>query len=303
MLDLVCLGEPIYELNQRKNGDYRPGLGGDVSNVAIAAARSNADVALLSSLGKDAFAEQFREFWSNEKVTHSAVISSSQRPTGMYFVTHDSAGHHFSYRRQGSAASRYRSSDLPLEMIKRSKISYASGISLAISNSMAKAVFKMFSVARAAGQLCAFDPNYRPALWDLETATESVHQLMSQCDIALPGLDDARLLTGLVDPQQIVAFYHELGASIVALTLGARGVLVSDAKKMQLIQPIGVQAVDATGAGDCFNGAFLAEYLAGRDVFSAAQYANVAAGLSTQSYTAVAAIPNRGEIEQRLSLL
>ena len=300
MLDLVCLGEPIYELNQQKNGDYRPGLGGDVSNVAIAAARSNADAALLSSLGKDAFAEQFREFWSNEKVNHSAVLSSGQWPTGMYFVTHDSAGHHFSYRRKGSAASRYQSADLPLEMIKHGKISYASGISLAISKSMAEAVFKMFSEARAAGQLCAFDPNYRPALWDLDTATESVHKLMSQCDIALPGLEDARLLTGLVDPEQIVAFYHKLGASIVALTLGAHGVLVSNSKKMQLIGPIAVQAIDATGAGDCFNGAFLAEYLASRDVFGAAQYANVAAGLSTQSYGAITAIPNRSEIEQRL---
>lgn len=300
MLDLVCLGEPIYELNQQPNGDYRPGLGGDVSNVAIAAARSNADAALLSSLGKDAFAEQFREFWSNEKVTHNAVLSSAQHPTGMYFVTHDSGGHHFSYRRKGSAASHYDSSDLPLQLIKSAKISYASGISLAISSSMAEAVSSMFKTARASGQLCAFDPNYRPALWDLETATESVHRLMGQCDIALPGLDDARLLTGLIDPEQIVAFYHKLGAKIVALTLGAQGVLVSDTKKMQLIDPITVTAIDATGAGDCFNGAFLAEYLRSLDVFAAARYANVAAGLSTISYGAVAAIPHRNSIEQRL---
>ena len=300
MVDLVCLGEPIYELNQQKNGDFRPGLGGDVSNVAIAAARSKVDATLLSSLGEDTFAEQFREFWSHEKVTHSEVLSCADRPTGMYFVSHDSAGHHFSYRRKGSAASGYQSSDLPLALIKSARISYASGISLAISSSMAEAVFSLFSVARAAGKLCAFDPNYRAALWDLETATESVHKLMSLCDIALPGLDDARLLTSLQDPELIVAFYHRLGASIVALTLGADGVLVSSGKKMQLIAPIDVHAIDATGAGDCFNGAFLAQYLQGKDVFCAAQYANVAAGLSTQSYGAVTGIPNRREIEERL---
>ena len=133
----------------------------------------------------------------------------------------------------------------------------------------------------------------------LGTATESVHKLMSQCDIALPGLDDARLLTGLYDPEQIVAFYHQLGASIVALTLGADGVLVSSGKKMQLIAPIAVQAIDATGAGDCFNGAFLVQYLLGKDVFCAAKYANIAAGISTQSYGAVAGILNRREIEER----
>ncbi|MCJ8298367.1 MAG: PfkB family carbohydrate kinase [Pseudomonadales bacterium] len=140
----------------------------------------------------------------------------------------------------------------------------------------------------------------RAALWDLGTVTESVHKLMSQCDIALPGLDDVRLLTGLYDPEQIVTLYHQLGASIVALTLGADWVLVSSGKKMQLIALIAVQAIDATGAGDCFKGAFLARYLQGKDVFCAAKYANIVAGLSTQSYGAVAGIPNRGEIEERL---
>src|SRR5919108_324409 len=57
-----------------------------------------------------------------------------------------------------------------------------------------------------------------------------------------------------------------------------------------------VKAVDATGAGDTFDGAFLARLLAGDDLRKAAHYANVAAALSTRGYGAVTPIPRAAEV-------
>ncbi len=62
-----------------------------------------------------------------------------------------------------------------------------------------------------------------------------------------------------------------------------------------------VEAVDATAAGDTFDGAFLAEYLIGRDALAAARYANAAAALSTTGYGAVAPMPTRAEVEALLT--
>ena len=62
-----------------------------------------------------------------------------------------------------------------------------------------------------------------------------------------------------------------------------------------------VEAVDATGAGDTFGGAFLAEWLRSGDPFGAASYANAAAALSTQGYGAVAPIPRRDAVETFLA--
>jgi 2-dehydro-3-deoxygluconokinase len=62
-----------------------------------------------------------------------------------------------------------------------------------------------------------------------------------------------------------------------------------------------VNAVDATGAGDCFGGAFIARLVEGDDPFEAARYANVAAALSTQGYGAVAPIPSRAAVERILA--
>ena len=58
-----------------------------------------------------------------------------------------------------------------------------------------------------------------------------------------------------------------------------------------------VAAVDATGAGDCFSGAFLTRFLAGNAPAGALRYANAAAALTTTGYGAVAPIPNRTSVE------
>ena len=120
---------------------------------------------------------------------------------------------------------------------------------------------------------------------------------MALCHIALPGLDDARLLTGHDAPDDIADVYLKLGAEIVALTLGKAGTLIATSDKRDVIPAFSVDAVDATAAGDTFDGAFLAEILAGRDAFAAGLYANAAAALSTTGYGAVAPMPDRARVE------
>ena len=116
---------------------------------------------------------------------------------------------------------------------------------------------------------------------------------MSYCPIALPSFDDACVLTKLDEPDAIVDFYLNLGAEIVALKIGARGVLVATPNGRQTIAPFKVASIDANAAGDTFAGAFLSELNRDRDPFQAARYANAAAAISTTKSGAVASIPDR----------
>ncbi|GIT70885.1 MAG: hypothetical protein Ct9H300mP28_06990 [Pseudomonadota bacterium] len=75
---------------------------------------------------------------------------------------------------------------------------------------------------------------------------------------------------------------------------------VSDGKENLNIPGHKVKAIDATGAGDTFDGAFLSEWIRKDDPFSAAEYANAAAALSTTNYGAVDSIPNRDEVKEFL---
>jgi 2-dehydro-3-deoxygluconokinase len=114
---------------------------------------------------------------------------------------------------------------------------------------------------------------------------------IAQCDWFLPSLDEAKLLSGYDEPGAILDWCHALGAPTVALKCGRDGVVVSDGSRTEKIPGCRVDGIDATGAGDCFDGAFAARSLIGDSPFEAARYANAAAALATTGFGAVAPLP------------
>ncbi len=300
-IDLVCLGEPMLEFNQQPplpdgRRMYLEGFGGDTSNAAVAAARQGVRTAYVTAIGRDPAGERFMELWSAEGIDASYVLRSRSRPTAVYFVTHGPAGHDFFYFRSGSAASAFSPEDVPADLIAGAKILYASGISQAISNTAADAVFHAMSVARGAGVQVAYDTNYRGLLWPATRAGAIIHAAIAACDIALPGLEDAQALTGLHDPDAIADFYLRLGPRVVAVKLGASGTLLATPERRLRIAPHPCLPVDSTGAGDTFCGSFLARLIHGDPPEAAARYAAVAAALSCQGYGAVSPIPRSAEV-------
>ncbi len=303
-IDLLAIGEPLMEFAEVTRADerlYLPGHGGDVSNTIIAAARQGAKTAIFTALGEDAFGQDFLRLWDREGVDRSSVIVRKEGRTGVYFISYGEEGHVFSYARAGSAASLVTPQELPLQQIAASRILHASGISQAISESCADAVFAAIRHAKENSTVVSYDTNLRLRLWPLDRARAIINGTVALADIALPGLDDARQLTGLERPEEVCAFYLDLGCGIVALTMGKSGTMVATSERTGVLPARPVEAVDATGAGDTFDGAFLAEWLVHRDPFRAAAYANGAAALSTLGKGAVAPMPRRSDVEAFLA--
>lgn len=301
--DIVAFGEPMVEFNQTGEGGgrlYLQGFGGDTSNFAIAAARQGARVAYVSALGADPYARLLRDLWDAEGVDHASVGTDPEAYTAIYFVTHDAAGHHFSFFRSGSAASRYRASQLPRERIRSARVMHLSGISLAISNSACDAGYAAIDAAREAGVTVSFDTNLRLKLWSIDRARAVMTDVISRSDLCLPSYDDVVAISGLTDPDAIVDHCLRLGAKVVALKLGERGAIVADASQRHRIPAHACRPVDATGAGDTFGGAFVARWVAGDGLLDAGRYAAVAAALSTEGYGAVAPIPRAAQVRAAL---
>jgi 2-dehydro-3-deoxygluconokinase len=143
----------------------------------------------------------------------------------------------------------------------------------------------------------SYDTNLRLRLWPLDRARAVIHAAAGLADILKTSIEDARQLTGLDDPDKIADFYLSVGPTIVLMTLGQDGAIAATKAKRERIAPRAAKLVDATGAGDMFAGAFLAEYLQTKDPFAAGRYANVAAALSTEGYGAVAPMPKRAAVE------
>lgn len=303
-LDIVALGEPLIEFNQthaKTPNAYVQGFGGDTSNMAIAAARLGARVGYVTRLGGDAFGRLFRDLWAAEGIDTRGVATDADAPTGVYFVAHGKHGHEFSYLRAGSAASRMRPDTLPLEVIRLARLLHVSGISQAISASACDTVFAAIDAATTAGALVTYDPNLRLKLWPLARARATILATMGRCSWCMPSMDDARVLFEGCDATTVLAACHHAGAPGVVVKLGAEGCMVSDGTRQKHVPAHRVTLVDATGAGDCFDGAFAARLLAGDDPFTAAGYANVAAALATTGYGAVAPLPCDRDVRAAMS--
>lgn len=302
--DVLAVGEPLYELAEAAvegRPVYLPGFGGDVSNVAVAVARQGGRAAIHTRLGDDAFGRRFLELWRAEGVDASTVEVDASAHTGVYFIGYGPAGHEFSYLREGSAASLMRPEGLPLGAIAASRVLHVSAISQAISPSACDAVFAAVEAARERGTAVSYDTNLRLSLWPLARARAVILATVGMADYCLPSLDDAASLTGLRDPDAVADELLRLGAKVVVLKLGAEGALVADPVRRVRLPGHAVELVDATGAGDCFDGAFLARVAAGDDPVEAVRYANAAAALSVTGRGAVAPIPTAAAVRAFLA--
>jgi 2-dehydro-3-deoxygluconokinase len=304
MVDIVAIGEAMVEFNQTREAGgrmYLQGFGGDTSNALIAAVRQGARGAYVTKLGDDEFGRMCLDLWQAEGIETAGVGIDPAAPTGIYFVRHGKDGHTFSYMRAGSAASRMQPADVPEALLREARYLHVSGISQAISASATDAVFHAIRVARAAGVRVAYDPNLRLKLWPLDRARAVILATIPLADYFLPSLDDVRLVAGLEDPGAILDWCHRAGAPSVVLKLGKDGAWVSAAGVRTRIAPFAVAAVDATGAGDCFDGSFLARLAAGDETVTAARYANAAAALTTTGYGAVEPLPTAAQVRQLLA--
>lgn len=303
--EILAFGEPMYEFSKLKqatgDGNFKSGFGGDVSNFAISAARQGAKVGMLCHLGDDMFAKEFINLWEKEGVNSDNVVINSAAFTAVYFITHDSQGHHFDFLRNGSAASLITPAQLPEAAIGGAKLLHVSGITHAISASSSDSVFAAIEIAKNNQTLVSFDTNLRLKLWSKARARAIIDATVGISDICFPSVDEAMLLTGIGEPQAIIDYYLKLGAKLVVLKLGAEGAIAATESQRIKVKANRVELVDATGAGDTFAGAFCHNYLANKELAYCLQYANLAAALSVMGYGAVDPIPCAAQVIERIA--
>jgi sugar/nucleoside kinase (ribokinase family) len=117
-------------------------------------------------------------------------------------------------------------------------------------------------------------------------------------DIAFLSTEDARYVFGDRDEEETLQAVLDAGVRVAVLKQAERGCAVATAEGDRLSVPAWpVEAVDPTGAGDAFDAAFAVEWLAGRPLEEAAQFANAVGALATTGLGATAALPTRAQVE------
>ncbi|MEM9107590.1 MAG: sugar kinase [Pseudomonadota bacterium] len=269
---IACVGEAMVELSLDADGSTaRLGFAGDTLNTAVYTARERPgahEVSFVTCLGTDTFSDRMIDFIEGEGVATSIVRSKDRLP-GLYAISTDHDGERsFSYWRENSAARTLfqREGQDDFSILEGSDVVYLSAITLAILPPQTRtALFDWIAVFRRDGGLFAFDSNYRPRLWEsIEAAQHFVSKAWQLCDIGLPSVDDEMALFGDKDEAAALARLCDSGIAVGALKRGVAGPLPINAdRNTGLVFPAAEKVVDTTAAGDSFNGAFLAVYLAG----------------------------------------
>lgn len=295
---ILALGEPLIEmvrLTDQIDGRpaYRQSVGGDTLNALVAAARQGGATGYLSAVGSDPFGEDILALCDHEGIDRSNILVRPEDPTGVNFIHPHPAGRRFFYARRGSAASHYSVSDLPQDAIANARILHVSAVSLAISPEMRRAVLQAAKLAKDSETLVSFDLNLRLNLWSLDTARQTIEAFLPLADIVLPSDDEANTLLGTCDPKAQIAHFQRHGARYVLLKRGRQGAVLATSVDQFEIRAPQADAVDSTGAGDSFAGAFLAYLLETGNETEAARRAAIVAAGTVSGYGAIEAIPDR----------
>lgn len=265
---VASIGECMLELSGQSGPNWRMGFAGDTFNTlwALHALSTERPATYVSAFGDDPFSQgQIAFFAENGIRIGSSPVIAGARP-GLYAITLTGAERSFTYWR-GDAAARQLASD-PAALSKNLEnqaLVYFSGITLAILDDAPRAaLLAAVAGARAAGSTVAFDPNYRPRLWRRrEDAQAAIAEALAVTDIALPTFPDEQMLFGDATPQATAARLGQVVREVVVKN-GEAPALIADNGTLHDVPAIHVAApVDTTGAGDSFNGAYLAARLVG----------------------------------------
>ena len=251
------------------------GPGGNGVNTAMALARLGVRVALAAPLGEDRLGEILRQAVRSEGVDDSNVITVKSARTSVSMVLVESRGERRLLHFRGANA-HFSAHHLNWDLVNGARVfHYASAFALPSFDGAPLA--ETMARARQLGCLTSVNP-----CWDsLGRWLPLIEPALAYADYFYPNQEEGQQLTGETEPAAIAQRLHQAGVKTVIVKLGPMGCYV-DGPEGEFTSPgFVVRAIDTTGAGDCFEAAFLAAICRGDNLRRAVRFANAAAALST----------------------
>ncbi|KJG06153.1 ribokinase [Photobacterium angustum] len=275
-------GETLHGRN------YQVIPGGKGANQAVAAARLNADIGFIACVGDDAFGMLMHDNFVKDGIDVRGVKTEVGTPTGIAMIQVSDCGENsicLSAEANNKLTEQAIESDLDT-------IRQAEYLLMQLETPMC-GIEKAAKVAKLANTTVILNP---------APARELSDKLLACVDVITPNETEAEVLTGVTvtdnqSAQQAADILHGKGIKTVMITLGAKGVWLSQNGSGDIISGFRVEATDTTAAGDTFNGALVTGLLEDLALESAIKFAHAAAAISVTRFGAQTSIPTREEVD------
>ena len=290
MAEIVTFGETMCRLSPprgerlERTDELHLRVGGAESNVAVAAARLGCNAAWLSKLPSSPLGRRVTADLRSHGVEPAvAWDESASARLGTYYLEHGGAprGSDVTYDRAGASITTATPAELPVGVLEDTAVFYTSGITPALSDTLAETTEALLDAAGQAGATTAFDLNYRSKLWSATDAGAAYESLFPHVDVLIAAERDVTACLGREgDPVEVAnGLVQDFGFETVVVTRGEHGsVAVRDGEVFEQ-DAYPAETVDPIGSGDAFVGGYLARRVAGGDVPAALAYGAAAASL------------------------
>lgn len=268
IIDILSVGEVLVDFIGHQSGvqikntrDYHRYLGGSPTNVAMNSARLGLKAVIVSTVGNDGFGKYIFKRLEEEGVITSCINTIENKPTSVIFISRSEDTPEFIPFRE--ADSFITEDQIASGLLKRTKIFHTTCFALS-KNPAQTTILKKAEEAFNLGCKLSIDFNYSDKIWD--SKIDALKVIKAYCKfnplVKISEDDMFRLFGENLPHREIFDFFHSEGVETICLTLGSKGVKLSQ-KGKDIIQLPAIKiekVMDTTGAGDAFWSGFLFAY-------------------------------------------
>lgn len=304
LFDIICIGvvlvdlplgpvdEGIFREETTMVGKIGLTTGGDAFNESIVLSRLGKRPALIGHIGQDMLGDIIVRKCMEEGVDHSRLRLDPDADTRINVVVIGKDGQRHFIKAQNAGSASFRPDEIDYDFIKEARaVSLASIFCSKLRDP--ETILRILKTAKENALLTFADMVPMTGGETLGDIAEALPWL----DYFLPNLEEAAMLTGLSDPDEMAGCLLERGVKNVVIKLGKDGCLFRNSGKRILSPAFSVNAVDTTGAGDNFAAGFISAVLDGMEPEDCCAFANAAAAVSTETFGAVGGVKNRLQID------
>lgn len=304
MKKVICPGEALIDFVSMDIGKtlkatdgFIKKAGGAPANVAAAISKLGAEAYFCGTVGDDAFGGFLEDTLNNNNINMELLFKIKNNTTFAFVSLMENGERDFEFARDADECLTF---DMISDRLEEFDLYHFGSATAFMGGNLKDTYFKLKEYAKSNNKIISFDANYRESLFgnNKEEFIKCCKEFIVDSNIVKLSEEEAKLISGIEDIKEASQYIVNLGCENLMVTLGKEGTLLSNREKQILIKTKEVKMKDATGAGDAFIGAVIAQILnePGKSMEKIVEMANLVGGITTTKLGALESIPTWDEV-------